>query len=138
MTKREICISLCIISFVVIGSSLWLMQEHKISDDTISAMEVVQEKSPNSKPTIIEDTNNDIIFEDKDSLKLPKFVLTATVMNAQNSEALMAVNKKEPQWFRIGDNVIDSYSIHGINNSLVTLFDGSGAYYEISLFEPQL
>ncbi len=107
------------------------MQEDEVSDNPISIIETVHEKSLSEQTVTIDKEMH------TDSPKMPKFVLKAIWMDVQKSQALMSVNKEESQWFQVGDKVIDNYFIHDINRSFITLIQNSSAYYEISLSDSQ-
>jgi len=113
----------------VIISTLWFIDQTEDSDITTSVVHV----EPTIKQKIIlhEEVSPSISFEksDKEALPAPRFILQAT----KGNRALITINANPCQWFHTEDTLIGNYTLHSIDRTLVTIFDGKGAYYEISL-----
>lgn len=104
-----------VILFLITVSSLYLTREKEVLDADIAVTVTVDKIE-----TIVES-------------ELPKFILKSVLFYDNNSRALIKVNEQEPQWFDVGNEVVGDYVIRSISDSIVTIFDGHGAYYEISL-----
>jgi hypothetical protein len=109
---------------------LWL---NKVSDDPIVRTTVIPTKLLNNqqripdKKEVSPSTSSE--NSDKEALPTPRFILQATI----GTKALITINREPCQWFHTGDTLIDNYTLYNIDSTLVTIFDGRGAYYEISL-----
>lgn len=136
-----------IISIFISASTLILLGWLLMEKETVSHGLSVEKKItyPNDSPTrtsLRDEKTAPYSSPDKDTSKepdipIPAFVFMATSTNDQKvTKALIAVNKASLRWFYIGDTVIGNYTVHDIDASCVTIFDGKGAYYEISLDEP--
>lgn len=108
---------------------LWVIDKTEGSDITTS---VIQVKPTIKQKTILhKEVSPSISFSDRDkeALPTPSFILQATI----GKKALITINAKPCQWFHTGDTLIGNYTLHNIDSTLVSIFDGKGAYYEISL-----
>lgn len=142
MTKKDMWISLFIISSIAIVLSLWLTQGHEVSDYLPAVTDTAKEKNLSAQAVVTDkklshNTVSKNTPQPTDDLIEFRFALLATSKDIKNNpKALISINQEESQWFFIGDKVITTYVIHDINSTYVTLFEKSGAYYEISLYEP--
>ena len=87
---------------------------------------------PNIRKVTVIDQNASLTLSYNDNLEdhsIPIFILQAT----KGNRALITINAKPCQWFHTEDTLIGNYTLHNIDSTLVTIFDGKGAYYEISL-----
>ena len=115
MRKNYVLMAVIVILFLITVSSLYLTREKEVLDADIAVTVTVDKIE-----TIVES-------------ELPKFILKSVLFYDNNSRALIKVNEQEPQWFDVGNEVVGDYVIRSISDSIVTIFDGHGAYYEISL-----
>ena len=99
---------------------------------------VIPTKSSDDTTPLIkkEELSPSILFEksDNETVPAPRFILQAT----EGSRALITINSEPYQWFHTGDKIIGHYTLHSIDRTLVTIFDGKGAYYEITLDDAPL
>ena len=121
-----------IVLFIILflGVLLW---SYKIPSSLTTKTAVTQSKLLNDQQPIPDrgEISPNISFKKsgKEALHAPSFILQATT----STKALITINSKPCQWFYIGDTLIRHYTLHSIDSTLVTIFDGKGAYYEITL-----
>ena len=129
MLKINLRLLLFFILVAVLVFMLWFIDQTKDLNITTS---VIQVKPTIKQKTILhEEVFPSISSENssKKALPTPSFILQAT----KGNRALITINAKPCRWFQTKDKLIGHYTLHNIDNTLVTIFDGKGAYYEISL-----
>jgi len=128
MTNRSVWLLLFITSVIVLSMSLWPIKGQNILEKI--TIPIQEDKQSLLTDTIQEMPLSNFFTATYDkNLKAPSFVLMAT----KGNRALITINAKPCQWFHTGDTLIGHYTLYNIDNTLVTIFDGKGAYYEISL-----
>ena len=129
MLKSNFGFLLLFILVAILVFTLWFINQTEDSDITTS---VIQVKPTIKQKTILyEEVSPSISFEDADKelLPAPNFILQATT----GTKALITINTEPCQWFHTGETLIGHYTLHSIDRTLVIIFDGKGAYYEITL-----